>query len=680
MSRSKRAGSSPVSGSPAAVAADVRGKDTDSPAAAPVVAVPIESTSGPAAVSQPAPAADRAASPADAGSPSSGGPPSAAAAPAAPAKPDAAAPTGGATAATASPANAPPARGFAAFIKWASSNTQFFSSVIIGGAGLIATSLYQCNQAKLAQRQAESQQKIATEQAINNWRIERAKILAQNLQTLTARGGDNAEQRYGVLLSLSRGNILDSDLAVTYALELGKDNPDYMASVLGNIEQKDGHHYRRLASAYLPSCSQRYGVGVHGMPICKDDQYAERSRAIAEVIADDAEPQLTEPVGRAAGPFVLLRDEREVHTSLLRMVGLFGEFTEELYERRQWSTLSRFFQESSGSALVGSLNLLMQSSDLANATDLEAAHQLFAERERWLTGYVLSPSCDPECRGRVLNIVLSHLGRGQEPFRRFLRSMLGRPRADSAIFLHRLQGRLSYCQLDPDEYGTLRDRVIVPILKEWVAKAMPPPGSAAASPAGSAAPGSGKPGAKGPAGRLPAASPAPGSGAAASAVGPDSAGAASSPIAGGPGAAAATGAAPAAAPVSSTPSAAAAPATGAAPGGSASASASILANDPVQLQIDDLLGLLSLLPQPSEPSQAWKSLLADLPLATRGRQPALFLARHSEEIKRRRAQAQSQPAVGPPSPQAPNKSVSTRKSKNFCALTSQFDDEGEDEE
>lgn len=100
----------------------------------------------------------------------------------------------------------------------------------------------------------------------------------------------------------------------------------------------------------------------------------------------------------------------------------------------------------------------------------------------------------------------------------------------------------------------------------------------------------------------------------------------------------------------------------------------------MQLQIDDLLGLLSLLPQPSEPTQAWKSLLADLPLATRGRQPALFLARHSEEIKRRRAQAQSQPAVGPPSPQAPNKSVSTRKSKNFCALTTQFDDEGEDEE
>ena len=109
------------------------------------------------------------------------------------------------------------------------------------------------------------------------------------------------------MLSLSRGNILDPDLAVTYALELGKDNPEYMASVLANIEQKDQHHYRRLASAYLPTCAQRYGVSVPGLPICKDDRYAERSRAIAEVVADDAEPQLAEPPGHFGGPLPAAR-------------------------------------------------------------------------------------------------------------------------------------------------------------------------------------------------------------------------------------------------------------------------------------------------------------------------------------------------------------------------------------
>ena len=536
---------------------------------------------------------------------------------------------------------APPARGLAAFIKWASSNTQFFSSVIIGGAGLIATSLYQCNQAKLAQRQAESQQKIATEQAINNWRIERAKILSQNLQTLTARGGDNAEQRYGVLLSLSRGNILDPDLAVTYALELGKDNPEYMASVLANIEQKDQHHYRRLASAYLPTCAQRYGVSVPGLPICKDDRYAERSRAIAEVVADDAEPQLAEPPGHFGGPLGLLRDEREVHNSLLRLVGLYSEFVEELYERRQWTTLQRLFAESAAAGLVGSLALLMQSADLANSTDLEVARQLFDERERWLVNYALSASCDADCRGRVLNVVLSHLNRGQAPFRRFVRQVMSAPRVDSAAFIHRLQGRLSYCQIDPDQHEALRDQVIVPIVQELLRKVPPlPPPSPVPSPAASAV--------KGPSGKPAAQSP----------VG-----------------------------TAATPPSPAQPS----PGGAASPTtppASVLPTDPNQLQIDDLLGLLSLLPQPTEPSDAWKKMLADLQIVTGGRQPALFLARHVEEYRRRKLQVQAQlpglPAViGPPSPQALAKPVlapAPRKTKNFCAVTTQFEDDVEEEE
>ena len=68
-----------------------------------------------------------------------------------------------------------------------------------------------------------------------NWLL----TLADNLRTLTQRGGDTAEQRYGVLLSLSRGNILDPDVSMSYALELGRDNPEYMRSVLTNIEHKE---------------------------------------------------------------------------------------------------------------------------------------------------------------------------------------------------------------------------------------------------------------------------------------------------------------------------------------------------------------------------------------------------------------------------------------------------------
>src|SRR5258707_11317347 len=154
----------------------------------------------------------------------------------------------------------------------------FLSSFVIGAAGLIATTIWQFRQSEIAGRQAAAQQKVAETQAENNWKIEKAKILAQNLQTLSAQGANNVEQRYGVLLSLARGNILDPELAVSYALELGKDNPEYMQSVLANTGDKD---YLRLSRAYILSCEEKYGL-ARDVPACSNDKLAARSEAIAE--------------------------------------------------------------------------------------------------------------------------------------------------------------------------------------------------------------------------------------------------------------------------------------------------------------------------------------------------------------------------------------------------------------
>jgi hypothetical protein len=87
----------------------------------------------------------------------------------------------------------------------------FLSTFVIGAAGLIATSIWQYRQSEIARQQAESQQRIAITQADNSWRIERAEILSKNLEVLGSSGKDSDEQRYGVLLSLTRGNILDAD-------------------------------------------------------------------------------------------------------------------------------------------------------------------------------------------------------------------------------------------------------------------------------------------------------------------------------------------------------------------------------------------------------------------------------------------------------------------------------------
>src|SRR5262249_33010720 len=91
----------------------------------------------------------------------------------------------------------------------------FLSSFVIGMAGLVATSIWQYKQSEIARRQADSQQKVAETNAANQWRIERAEILSKNLQVLAAHGGNTVEQRYGVLLSLTRGDILDPEIAVS---------------------------------------------------------------------------------------------------------------------------------------------------------------------------------------------------------------------------------------------------------------------------------------------------------------------------------------------------------------------------------------------------------------------------------------------------------------------------------
>lgn len=374
-----------------------------------------------------------------------------------------------ATATAAEPAATPPPRPLSKLIL---ENTQFLSSVVIGGAGLIATSLYQWNNSKLAQRQAEWQQQREMDKAKNDWRIERAKILAQNLATLTARGGDTAEQRFGVLLSLTRGNILDPDLAVSYALELGKDSPEYMRSVLTNVDGKDLQHYQRLAGAYLPTCFQRYGVSVPSLPVCKDDALHERSRAIAEVVADDLEVALAEPKANR-GPLGLLVDEREVNNNLLRLTGLFSEFVGEIYDRRQWPTLDRFLNHSPGARLVGTFSLLTLEADPVSTGSNDTTRPRLDAGRAWLESYMTGSSCDSECRSRMVSIVLSNFGRGQGHFPRILRSLLEKPRNESTPFLNRLHSRLSLCQFDPDDAVRLRDEVILPVLRLHAEKPTP---------------------------------------------------------------------------------------------------------------------------------------------------------------------------------------------------------------
>ncbi len=333
----------------------------------------------------------------------------------------------------------------------------FLSTFVIGAAGLVATSIWQFRQAETAARQAESQAHIAAVAADNSWRIERAEILSKNLSVLSSSGPDTVEQRYGVLLSLTRGNILDAELAVSYALELGKDSPAYMESVLLATADKS---YVRLANAYELSCQQRFGV-TRELPICPPENHVERSLAISDLISDETEAasHKNQP-GPAKG---LLSDERSVQNMPLKLTAMFGPYLLDLFERRQMTEIQKFEALSVGARLVAALVLAPTPPNAfvaaSEAAEIERFHK---ERAQWLHEYFYGPTCGGDCKGKLADVLLTSYAESQGMFDTTLRGLFSRPRSEVAMALARLHARLVLCQVDGSDAVGLRDHVLVP--------------------------------------------------------------------------------------------------------------------------------------------------------------------------------------------------------------------------
>jgi hypothetical protein len=343
--------------------------------------------------------------------------------------------------------------------------SSFLSSFVIGVAGLIATSVWQFRQSQTAAQNARSEQAIAKTKADNDWRITRAEILSKNLNVLSTQGPNTADQRFGVLLSLTRGSIIDPELAVSYALELGKDNASYMRAVLESTVNKS---YVQLAQGFKLTCLQRFGV-EKAAEICKDDALADRSDAIAQVVEDELSAAAA--AGQAsAGPLALLRDEHEVQAAPGRLSWLFEPYLQDLYERRLWKEIERFEGSSMGARLVAALVLATaRTGELLSPTEAAALEKFHGDRRKWLASYVFGRSCDAECRGKLLDVMLSSYGEAQgdydEPFQR----LLHQSRGEAGATLGHLHARLLWCQVDGDDLAELRDRVLVPALAQALA-------------------------------------------------------------------------------------------------------------------------------------------------------------------------------------------------------------------
>jgi hypothetical protein len=358
--------------------------------------------------------------------------------------------------------------------KFIQTYSSFLSSFVIGVAGLVATSIWQYRQSQNAIKQAESEQKIATTKAENEWRIARAEILAKNLNVLSTQGPATADQRFGVLLSLTRGAILDPELAGSYALELGKDNVQYMRDVLAATERKN---YQQLAQAFALTCLQRYGVR-RDAEICRDDKLADRSDAIAEVIHQEMDELDAKDDGKAAtqGPLSVLRDQRAVVAQVGRLAWLFEPYLQDLYEKRQWREIASFESSYPGAKLVAAIVLATaRTGELTGQAEAAEIERFHAERRKWLADFLLGKSCDPDCRGKLIDVMLSVYGESDGDYDQTMRELLLRPRAEAGPALAKLRTRLLWCQVDKDDLALFRDHVLVPTLTDALARPKPDP-------------------------------------------------------------------------------------------------------------------------------------------------------------------------------------------------------------
>jgi len=148
-------------------------------------------------------------------------------------------------------------------------------------AGLVATSIWQFARPRTLSASRPVSKHRAHQRPTNDWRIARAEILGKNLSVLRSRGRQTADQRFGVLLSAAPGEIHPRpELAVFLRAGIGPRQSDYMVCTGWDRPTKN---YTQLEQAFGPDLHAA-ARGEKRAEVCKDDQLADRSEGIAQLV------------------------------------------------------------------------------------------------------------------------------------------------------------------------------------------------------------------------------------------------------------------------------------------------------------------------------------------------------------------------------------------------------------
>jgi hypothetical protein len=108
--------------------------------------------------------------------------------------------------------------------------------------------------------------------------------------------------------------------------------------------------------------------------------------------------------------------------------------------------------------------------ELVSTSEAAQIDRFHGDHRKWLVAYMMGAECGGDCRGKLVNAMLTsyHQAAGDydEPFRR----LLLQPRAEAAAAYAHLHLRLLWCQIDAGPETEFRDRVLVPALDAAMAE------------------------------------------------------------------------------------------------------------------------------------------------------------------------------------------------------------------
>jgi hypothetical protein len=163
----------------------------------------------------------------------------------------------------------------------------------------------------------------------------------------------------------------------------------------------------------------------------------------------------------------MLKDERLVQQNAQRLAWVFRPELSDLYDRRLWDELARFEAFSPGARLVASLVLASaRNGEMTTAQEADRLQKFHADHRKWLTSYLFGKTCDGDCKGKLVEYMLSQYAEAQGDYDAAMRALVEKPRAESGTAVTHLHSRILWCQVDNEDLIPLRDNVLVPALRD----------------------------------------------------------------------------------------------------------------------------------------------------------------------------------------------------------------------